>query len=58
MRTEVFQPEGNYFDKYGSENPVVKRLMKAFFHSFDNLLQVSGIGRGGIALKPDVEKEK
>ena len=30
-------PTGNTFDKYGSENPVVKRLMAGFHASLDEL---------------------
>ena len=26
--TEVVQPEGNYYDKYHSTNPIVKWMMK------------------------------
>ena len=32
-------PTGNTYDKYGSGNPVVKRLMKGFHHSLDDLWQ-------------------
>ncbi len=45
---EACQPEGNYFDKYGSNNPIVKRLMKGYFDSFGKLLGESGISRGGV----------
>lgn len=30
----TYQPEGNYYDKYGSKNPIVKWLMKGFFQAF------------------------
>lgn len=54
---EACQPEGNYFDKYGSNNPIVKRLMKGYFDSFGKLLSESGISRGGgISWKPDAGK--
>ena len=53
---EACQPEGNYFDKYGSNNPIVKRLMKGYFDSFGTLLGESGISRGGISWKPDAGK--
>jgi hypothetical protein len=33
--TEV--PTGNTFDKYGSRNPVVKRLMSGFHGALDEL---------------------
>lgn len=29
---------GNVFDKYGSSNPIVRRLMRGFFRSLDELL--------------------
>ena len=32
-------PTGNTFDKYGSQNPVVKRLMSGFHSSLDELWQ-------------------
>lgn len=32
-KTEVFQPEGNYYDKYHSTNPIVKWMMKGFMNS-------------------------
>lgn len=48
---EACQPEGNYFDKYGSNNPIVKRLMKGYFDSFGKLLGESGISRGGYILE-------
>jgi 2-polyprenyl-3-methyl-5-hydroxy-6-metoxy-1,4-benzoquinol methylase len=35
--TEV--PTGNTFDKYGSQNPVVKRLMSGFHETLDELWQ-------------------
>jgi 2-polyprenyl-3-methyl-5-hydroxy-6-metoxy-1,4-benzoquinol methylase len=35
--TEV--PTGNTFDKYGSKNPVVKRLMSGFHQTLDDLWQ-------------------
>ena len=30
-KTEVFQPEGNYYDKYHSTNPIVKWMMKTSY---------------------------
>jgi ubiquinone/menaquinone biosynthesis C-methylase UbiE len=38
--TEV--PTGNTYDKYGSQNPVVKRLMAGFQGSLDELLREAG----------------
>lgn len=48
---EAYQPEGNYYDKYGSRNPIVRKLMKNFFHAMDEILKVSGIGGGGYCLE-------
>src|SRR5947209_3378986 len=35
-------PTGNTFDKYGSENPVVRRLMAGFERTLDELLASAG----------------
>lgn len=32
------QPEGNFYDKYNSSNPIVRMLMKGFFLSFREML--------------------
>lgn len=53
---EVCQPEGNYYDKYGSRNPIVRKLMKNFFKTMDELLKVSEIG-GVHAWKQDVVRQ-
>ena len=34
-------PTGNTFDKYGSSNPVVRRLMDGFHRSLDDLWEVA-----------------
>jgi ubiquinone/menaquinone biosynthesis C-methylase UbiE len=34
-------PTGNTYDKYGSANPVVKRLMRGFEHSMFDLLDIA-----------------
>jgi SAM-dependent methyltransferase len=34
-------PTGNTFDKYGSKNPVVKRLMRGFEHNMFDLLDIA-----------------
>lgn len=52
-----FQPEGNYYDKYKSENPIVKRMMADFFKSMEELLDginfqnilEAGCGEGNVA---------
>ena len=52
MSEEVFQPEGNYYDKYGSNNPIVKLLMNGFFSSLARMLNASEIAvRGGYCLE-------
>lgn len=33
-----FQPEGNYYDKYNSKNPVVRYIMGNFFKSMEKLI--------------------
>lgn len=38
MAKEVIQPEGNYYDKYGSKNPIVQRMMSGYFDAADQLL--------------------
>jgi hypothetical protein len=34
-------PTGNTYDKYGSSNPVVKRLMEGFESSLDELWRIA-----------------
>ena len=41
MTTVEEVPTGNTFDKYGSENPVVKRLMAGFHGSLDELFNTA-----------------
>lgn len=41
MKTN-YQPEGNYYDKYHSTNPIVKWMMSNFFSDFKELLQQTG----------------
>jgi SAM-dependent methyltransferase len=36
------QTGGNYYDKYGSRNPVVRRLMDGYFQTFDRLAARTG----------------
>lgn len=38
-KTEVIQPEGNYYDKYHSTNPIVKWMMKGFMNSIRELFR-------------------
>ena len=35
MNKSVFQPAGNYYDKYGTANPIARRLMAGFLTAFD-----------------------
>lgn len=39
----VFQPAGNYYDKYRTRNPIARALMQGFLRSFDALVDSSGI---------------
>ncbi len=40
--TDPAVPTGNTYDKYGSTNPVVRRLMAGFEHALDELFQRAG----------------
>ncbi len=52
-------PTGNYYDKYNSGNPIVKKLMKGFITDFSDLVSLSGAsnafevgcGEGYLSLK-------
>lgn len=52
-KTEVVQPEGNYYDKYHSTNPIVKWMMKGFKNDISELMNVAVR-----YVKPDAEKAK
>jgi len=39
----VFQPAGNYYDKYAARNPLVRWMMRGFMAAFDDLVQLSGV---------------
>jgi 2-polyprenyl-3-methyl-5-hydroxy-6-metoxy-1,4-benzoquinol methylase len=39
----VIQPAGNYYDKYYTRNPDARALMNGFLHSFETLVDRSGI---------------
>ena len=45
MTEKVEQPAGNYYDKYGSGNPIVQRIMSGFLSSFERLVEESGAAR-------------
>ncbi len=36
----VNQPEGNYYDKYNTKNPIARKMMKGYFDALDSLLNV------------------
>ncbi len=38
------QPAGNYFDKYGSRNPIVRWMMAGFLDAFSALVDRAGVG--------------
>lgn len=38
MQKQIVQPEGNYYDKYHAQNPIVKWMMKGFFNDISELL--------------------
>lgn len=38
----IFQPAGNYYDKYNTGNPIARALMQGFLRSFDELVELSG----------------
>ena len=38
----VYQPAGNYYDKYNTRNPIARRLMDGFLVSFDGLVDGCG----------------
>lgn len=37
-KKRVIQPEGNFYNKYGSQNPIIKKLMNGFFKSLEELI--------------------
>ena len=39
-KIDVVQPEGNYYDKYHSSNPIVKWMMANFKKSIKELLEI------------------
>ena len=39
MKKMTYQPEGNYYDKYSSKNPIERRLMNGFFSSLRKMLE-------------------
>lgn len=59
MNSEPTRPAGNHYDKYGTQNPIARFLMKGFLSSFDRLsarvppcsaLEV-GCGEGELSLR-------
>lgn len=56
----VFQPAGNYYDKYNTRNPIARALMQGFLRSFDGLVESSrgattafevGCGEGELSMR-------
>lgn len=45
MPESIIQPAGNYYDKYGTRNPIARWLMQGFLGAFDGFAQMSGEGR-------------
>lgn len=37
---KVLQPEGNYYDKYNTRNPIARRMMQGYFSALDSLLDI------------------
>jgi SAM-dependent methyltransferase len=40
--SSTLQPAGNYYDKYGSRNPIVRTMMAGFLAAFEHLVETSG----------------
>ena len=38
-----WQPEGNFYDKYNSKNPLARRMMQGFLQAFDSLSADAGV---------------
>jgi 2-polyprenyl-3-methyl-5-hydroxy-6-metoxy-1,4-benzoquinol methylase len=59
MSAVVSQPEGNYYDKYGTRNPIARHLMAGFLASFTELATMSracsafevGCGEGHLSVR-------
>lgn len=49
MSEPVYQPAGNFYDKYNTRNPIARALMQGFLRSFDGL--VAEAGEVGTALE-------
>ena len=41
-KKEVYQPEGNYYDKYNTKNPIARKMMSGYFAALDSLLDKIG----------------
>lgn len=49
LRKKEVQPEGNFYNKYNSENPIEIKLMHGYFAALENLLNQTEMNyRGGI----------
>jgi SAM-dependent methyltransferase len=40
----IWQPEGNYYNKYESSNPLARRMMQGFLCAFDELSTAAQVG--------------
>lgn len=49
-QSPVFQPAGNYYDKYSARNPLVRWMMGGFMAAFDELVQRSGVSDRAIEI--------
>ena len=45
MNERIVQPAGNFYDKYGSRNPIVRWMMSGFMGAFEELVVQSGADR-------------
>lgn len=39
-KVQVYQPEGNYYDKYNTKNPLARKIMQGYFSALDSLLDI------------------
>ncbi|MGN6225937.1 MAG: class I SAM-dependent methyltransferase [Dyella sp.] len=42
MSETVYQPAGNFYDKYNTRNPIARALMQGFLRAFDELVVEAG----------------
>ncbi|MBP1475470.1 methyltransferase domain-containing protein [Frateuria sp. MAH-13] len=60
MNGKVFQPSGNYYDKYNTRNPIARSMMQGFLRSFVELAVIAepvgtaieiGCGEGELSMR-------